>query len=397
MINFKTYNAGREISQNERDKTLQEWGLNEQDPVDVRIIEQVNPQKASGEVWIVARFDELYDLLSVDTSVELRDFLMSRPLVPNFVAKFQDSVTPWEEMFSADHPLKLGYALFVLHRCIQSCQSGSPEFRWVLTFAAKHHANMVNLIERLSSIKMTDAKSLAFIHCLHQSLYVFDGFLSIGNSHSMYLTLGFDLRLRWVRSLPVERIIPALRNALQCHSEAKNDSICVPVMNIMAFASSSNQGLWLKFLLGDFEGAFFNVAVVSGNDKGREIAWTSLTTLFEFWINGKRATPRFPTGSEPSESDSEGQMDIDPNYGDSVELLSYLWEFTINCLGRARKYISHAAKAFQESGTILRYILFFPFSPFLIQGFTTISFQKSIPNRLKSCCVTLPRRHSTSC
>lgn len=184
MINFKTYNAGREISQNERDKTLQEWGLNEQDPVDVRIIEQVNPQKASGEVWIVARFDELYDLLSVDTSVELRDFLMGRPLVPKFVAKFQDSDTPWEEMFSADHPLKLGYALFVLHQCIQSCQSGSPEFRWVLTFAAKHHANMVTLIERLSSIKMTDAKSLAFVHCLHQSLYVFDGFLSIGNSHS---------------------------------------------------------------------------------------------------------------------------------------------------------------------------------------------------------------------
>lgn len=170
------------------------------------------------------------------------------------------------------------------------------------------------------------------------------------------------MRLRWVRSLPVERIIPALRNALQCHSEAKDDSICVPVMNIMAFASSSNQGLWLKFLLGDFEGAFFNVAVVSGNDKGREIAWTSLTTLFEFWINGKAATPRFPAGSEPSGSDSESQMDIDPNYGDSVELLSYLWEFTINCLGRARKYISHAAKAFQESGTILRYILFLHFS-----------------------------------
>jgi len=202
LIKFKAFNQGqgREISLREPDETLQEWGFKELEVVAFNVIERVeepimshsmkehvDPPKVSPcEVWVATRFDELYDLLSVDAGVELpnhlRLFLVNRPPAPKFLAKLQDSDTPWEDLFSKDHPWRLAYALFVLHDCVKSYRNGSQE--WIPPFATKHHGKMVDLIEWLSTFKVSDLKTSAYIYCLGYSLFIFDGFLSIGNPDS---------------------------------------------------------------------------------------------------------------------------------------------------------------------------------------------------------------------
>ena len=131
------------------------------------------------ETWISARFDGIYDLLSLEPRLAYTasNFLTTRTPEPKFVAKLRDLETPWEELFSRTHPWCLYHTLHVLNESLKQYKQGLPDYEWVVHFGEKFHERIVDLVEWLSRkiIKESD-----WPYCMYNAVAILDGFLHLG-------------------------------------------------------------------------------------------------------------------------------------------------------------------------------------------------------------------------
>lgn len=121
-------------------------------------------------------------------------------------------------------------------------------------------------------------------------------------------------------------------------------------MNILLVLSAMDVGLWLSIIQPEFESLFFAVAVEHPNDPTREAVWTSFGDLFTYC--SMKAFSVVNGNNEQNDSDAESKMEID--HHPYRNIVTYLWQVTLNCLKRAHAYISLAGKAFDTGANILR-------------------------------------------
>lgn len=114
-----------------------------------------------------------------------------------------------------------------------------------------------------------------------------------------------------------------------------------------------NARLLLDVIRPEFEPLFFASAVEEASESNREHIWNSMQAFFThscikafMTVNGN--------GTELSDSDSENKMDIDFRPNDLRDIVSFLWQVTINCLKKGSAHIPLAGKAFDTSAQMLR-------------------------------------------
>src|SRR5947207_13685086 len=150
-------------------------------------------------------------------------------------------------------------------------------------------------------------------------------------------------------------------------------------MNILLMLAAMDAPLWLSIVQPEFEPLFFAIAVEHPNDPTREAAWTSLGDLFTCCC--MKAFTVVNGNSEQSDSEAESKMEID--HHPDRNIVTYLWQVTLNCLKKANAYTSLAGKAFDTGATIFRYISISEMR--LIVGFTTRHCLPRTPKMQKRC------------
>lgn len=156
----------------------------------------------------------------------------------------------------------------------------------------------------------------------------------------------------WVGSLPLERMINSMLNFLRFHIK-NNYHIATPVMNILAVLSTIDAHLWLKVVQSSFEDSFFALAI----DLVPEIREPIWNAMLDFFASScQRAFAVTNGNGEQSDSDVEGKMQIDHHPNEMGNIVSYLWQVTVNCLQKSKNYIPYAAKAFTSGASMLRYV-----------------------------------------
>lgn len=190
LVRFRTFAQGREITRKESEqaRTLQEWGFKELEAVMIQVQERAKEvphigKVSTAETWVSARFDDLHKLLSAEPRIAYcaSNFLATRPPEPKFVEKLRNLETPWEQIFSTIWPWDLFYSLAVLNECVDKFMKNNPEFQWVAAFGEKYHANIVELVDRLSQSQM--ALSFDWPFCFCSAISILDGLLMKGLSH----------------------------------------------------------------------------------------------------------------------------------------------------------------------------------------------------------------------
>jgi hypothetical protein len=136
------------------------------------------------------------------------------------------------------------------------------------------------------------------------------------------------------------------------HIATQDPYLSSSVMNILYSLSTMDAALWLSIIQPEFEPLFFAVAVEHPNDSTREAVWASFGDLFTYC--SMKAFAVVNGNSEQNESDAESKMEIDHP---SRNIVTYLWQVTLNCLKKANAYISLAGKAFDTGTNILRSVL----------------------------------------
>jgi len=148
-------------------------------------------------------------------------------------------------------------------------------------------------------------------------------------------------------------MINAMLNFLRFHVKS-NYSITTPVMNTLGCLSVIDSRLWLKVVKSSFEDSFFALAVEPVPDV-REPAWNAMQEFFT--KSCQRAFAVTNGNGDQSDSDVEGKMEIDHRPNEIRDVVSYLWQVTVNCLQKAKNHIPYAAKAFSSAASMLRYVL----------------------------------------
>jgi len=277
-------------------------------------------------------------------------FLCARSSQPKLVQRLQRLNIVWEEMFSSVHPWELHYTLFVLYECNNKYSAEEPGFEWVVTFGEKYHGKIVEMVDWLSQPQMVQA--LDWTYCNTFAVAVLDGYLMRCKSPcGVRLISGRDSS--WVGSLPLERLITAMLNFLRFHIKS-NYHIPTPVMNILAVLSTIDAHLWLKVVQSSFEDSFFALAI-DHVPEIREPIWNAMQEFFT--SSCQRAFAVTNGNGEQSDSDVEGKMQIDHRPNEMRNVVSYLWQVTVNCLQKAKNYIPYAAKAFSSGASMLRYLI----------------------------------------
>src|SRR5277367_6246578 len=156
----------------------------------------------------------------------------------------------------------------------------------------------------------------------------------------------------WVGGLPLERMINSMLSFLRFHIK-NNYHITTPVMNILAALSTIDAHLWLKVVQSSFEDSFFALAI-DLIPEIREPIWNAMQEFFT--SSCQRAFAVTNGNGEQSDSDVEGKMQIDHRPNELRNVVSYLWQVTVNCLQKAKNYIPYAAKAFSSGASMLRYL-----------------------------------------